>query len=129
MDTALYYDADILTKQIVFSAIVVWAMRLMKGSDWPIFSWISEHSYTINRTLAILASGAVSLGLHWNYGYSAADSGTFTLTITGVSIAGILDNGRDWIFSYIVQQTGYRLTEPAAPTEVAVKLPSSLPGG
>lgn len=118
----MYFDANLLTHQIVWSALVVWVMRVLKASKSPWLAWISAHSFLVNRTIAIVASGAVALGLHWKYGYdSAVNNGTLTITLTGASFWGLVDHGRDWLFSYIVQQSGYRITEPS----VLVSAPSA----
>ena len=106
----LFYDTNMITWQVVWSGVVVWAIKNMKGSRLSIFSWIHEHSFYVNRAVAVIASGLVALGLHWQYGYDAVDNGTLTFTITGVSLLGILDHIRDWIFSYMIQQSGYRIS-------------------
>lgn len=75
------------------------------------FSWINENSYKLNRAIAIIASGVVALGIGWQYSY-LPDEGVLTLAITGLKYDSIYATAKQWIFSYIVQQTGYRITKP-----------------
>lgn len=106
----MYYDANILANQIGASGLTVWLIRAMKQSHLPMFAWINEHSWLVNRTLAILASLAVSLGLSYQYSYTP--EGILTLSLSGLTVASLIDHARIWLVGYMIQQSGYRLTEP-----------------
>jgi len=104
----IYYDSQIIASQIVFSSIIVWLFRLAKQSSY--ISFINGETPKVNRMIAIVSSGLVALGLNWTYSYTP--EGILTIQVTGLTLMGIYEGSKQWIFSYIVQQTGYRVTEP-----------------
>lgn len=106
----MYYDANVLANQVAASSVVVWLIRAMKQSRMPAFAWVNEHSWLINRTLGIVAALAVSLGLSYQYAYTP--DGVATLTITGLTVASLIDHARIWLVGYSLQQAGYRVSEP-----------------
>ena len=106
----MYYDSQAISSQVVASAVIVWLIRRIKAS--ALIPWVNENTKVINKTLAVVMSGIAAIGVGWNYTYSAADDGTLVFTITGLSFSSIIGYIKSWIFSYVVQQSGYRLTEP-----------------
>lgn len=70
---------------------------------------MNDNTYAINKFVAVVASGLVAIGINWNYAYS--DDGLLTLTISGLTPMGIYAGIKQWVFSYVVQQTGYKITE------------------
>jgi hypothetical protein len=83
----------------------------MKKSSLPMFAWIDKDSTQVTRWLGIVSSGLVALGLHWNFSYDHAANGTFVFTLTGVTLASLLEHARDWGISYASQQVGYHVGE------------------
>lgn len=120
----MYFDANILTYQFISSAIVVFLLNKAKKAKLPILKWINEDSWHVNRTLAVIASGLVSLGLHWNYSYDG-DAGVLTLSLSGLTLASVLEHGREWLLSYVIQQGQYRISQiPKANTpDVVIAAP------
>lgn len=108
----MYYDANVLANQVAASGLIVWVIRALKQSRAPWLSWVNEHSWLVNRTLGIGAALAVSLGLSYQYSYTP--DGVLTLSLSGLTIASLIDHGRTWLVGYILQQTGYRVTERAS---------------
>jgi len=109
----VYYDSQIITSQVVLSAIVVNIFRIIKKSK--LIPWINGNTKILNKIIAVAASGLVALGINWNYSYTPDNDGTIAIMITGVSLAGLYSMAKTWVFSYIVQQSGYRMTEKPVP--------------
>lgn len=107
----MYYDANVLANQVAASGLIVWIIRALKQSRLPWLSWINEHSWLVNRTLSIVAALLVSLGLSYQYSYTP--DGVLTLSLSGLTLASLIDHARTWLVGYILQQTGYRVTEPS----------------
>jgi len=104
----IYYDSQIIASQVVFSSIIVWLFREVKKCGWITF--INGETPKVNKLIAIISSGLVALGLNTTYSYTP--EGIFTLQVTGLTLIGVYEGLKQWMFSYIVQQTGYRITEP-----------------
>ena len=97
-----------ISTQVALSAIIIWLMNWAKRSK--LVTFMSAETETVNRLVAVALTGLASLGVHMTHSYDPlADGGTFHLVITGVALGSILAHGRDWIFSYVVTKSGYKL--------------------
>ena len=107
----MYFDVNILTWQMVWSGFVVTVLGYLKKSNLPALSWVNSNTWRVNRTLAVVSSAVVALGIHWNYSYDVAEhGGRLLLEITCLNPSCILEHLKDWGVSYMFQQMGYRMT-------------------
>lgn len=103
---------------LFFSFLIQW----MKNTKW--FPVISADTAKLNRVLAVVASGITAFGIHHTFDASAG-----TLTITGLTLAGIYHGGWQWLRSYMVQEITYQKLvkepAPAATPVMAASKPSA----
>jgi len=97
-----------LGSQFTASALIVMVINGLKKN--PKFSWMSMHTPAINRTVAIVAAFVAALGIHMTFDKSGG-----VLTITGLTMVGMLQMGVAWFKSFIWQQTIYNFSKTAAP--------------
>ena len=90
--------------QFSASAVVVWGLNLLKKSAWCPF--ISFESDKINRLVAVLAAILVGLGVHAEFDQAAG-----ILTVTGLTIQGLVHNSLACLQSYAVQQGMFRISQ------------------
>ncbi|HXU18962.1 MAG TPA: hypothetical protein VN788_00105 [Verrucomicrobiae bacterium] len=88
-----------LGSTITLSAVVVFVINFFKSRSW--FPWLTAESKVANRFVAVALSGASALGIHFLY-----DNGT--LTITGLSLAGVGLAGWMWLKSFALQEWIYQ---------------------
>lgn len=105
----VYYDGQVIANQIVYGAIGTFVIQKIKSSK--LVPFINEQTYWINRTLAILTSGIAAIGI--NYSYSYTSDGVLNIAITGLTFWGLVEGMKQWLFAYVIQQTGYKLTKSA----------------
>lgn len=74
-------DPDVSTglTQLSYSAVIVWLMQQAKRADWVPF--IGNNSATVNRMVALVASGIAAIGVHWTIVGSLHAGQTITITI------------------------------------------------
>lgn len=109
-------DANLLGTTVTFSAISVFIVNFLKGRKW--FPLLSNNTKWANRIVAILLSGLSAVGIH------AAWSSGGTLTITGLTLTGILAAGWLWIKSFALQEWIYQSTKQNS----AASAPAESPG-
>jgi len=84
-----------MSTQLTVSAVVVAAMQWFKNSKY--FPWLTTETAKLNRAVAVILAGAAAVGVHTQF------SGG-TLTITGLSVMGILGLAWEWLKSFVYQQ-------------------------
>lgn len=82
---------------LFFSFLIQW----VKNAKW--FPFVNADTATLNKFLAVLASGATALGMHFTF-----DSATGTLAITGLTFWGIYHGGVLWVRSWLIQEIAYQ---------------------
>lgn len=105
-----------LETQITISAVVVYIIEVVKRSKF--FPWLTTETAKLNRYVAIVLSGLAALGINATF----TDG---TLTITGLTVAGILTGALVWLKSFIVQQGMFKIliSSPAPEPLVFLKNP------
>ena len=94
---------DSLYTQLTLSAIATWALQRVKDS--PSFPWISAHTKSLNRVVAVVLSGLTSLGVTFTGTGSLQAGGTFLVTIPGAMV--ILIGLWHWLQSFVLQSMIY----------------------
>ena len=102
-------DVNAVTWMVVLNAVSVWAINQAKASKLPIFAWVDESTPKVNHWLSIATAGLVTLGLTWSNTWDAT-SGDLTIHIAGLTAANVLLHGKNWVFNYAIQKTGYKMT-------------------
>jgi hypothetical protein len=99
--------AAVLT-QLTASAMVVWILQQLKKAKT--IPWVSVETDKLNRWLAVLGAALASIGIHYTFDHTAG-----VLTITGLTLTGILTGTWHWFQSYVVQEALYRATVYKSP--------------
>lgn len=95
-------NSDIST-QIAAAAALSFVINLLKSSKS--LPWISKESERLNRLVALLGSGLVSLGLHAHFDHQAG-----TLLITGISLQAIALGLWHWLTQFACTHGWYKAT-------------------
>lgn len=103
-----------LLSQLTSSAVVVYAIELLKKSQW--FPMITAESRTLNRWAAVLGSGAAAIGVH-----VAFDSTAGALMITGLTMSGLAHGAWHWLQQMAITQLSYDAAINNKPQAQAVK--------
>lgn len=93
---------------ITASAVSVFLINLLKNAKW--FPWIDKESKAGARMFALLLAAASAAGIH------AAYAGG-TLTITGLTLTGILAGGWLWLKSFALQEWIYQSSKVKTPDQ------------
>lgn len=96
-------NESLILSQIGSSALVVFLLQKAKESKW--FPFLTTETAKLNRVVAVIAAGLVSVGVHTTFDKSAG-----TLVITGLTVSGILHGLWAWLNSYAVQHSIYKVT-------------------
>jgi hypothetical protein len=103
----MIYDGQVIANSVVYAALGNWFIGHVKKSK--LVPLINEQTYWINKTFAMLVAGIAALGVTYTYSYSA--EGVLTVVINGLTLGGLWISFKTWLFSYVLQQTGYHLTK------------------
>lgn len=96
----------LLPAQFTGSTIVVWIIDWLKRSNRV--SFMNENSGDINRIAAVIGATITAVGIHFAL-EPAATGETYTLTITGLSIATVYHFIEAFTISIASQQTILKL--------------------
>jgi len=108
---------DPLYTQLTLSAIATWALERAKAS--PYFPWLSAHTKTLNRVVAVGLSGLTSLGVTFTGTGGWQEGGTLLVTIPSVTLIGL--GLWHWLQSFVLQQMLYHAAvKPQAPRNLKV---------
>jgi len=107
-------DSDLspLGTQISYSATVVYLLQLAKNN--PRLAFINNNSATVNRIIAVLASGAAAMGAHWTLTGTLIEGEKIVITIP--PLADVLTSLAHWFQSFVMQETIYRAVAQKAST-------------
>jgi hypothetical protein len=92
---------DLVVSQVTLSAVVVVVLQWLKRSPW--FPWLTDRTEKAKHVAAVLGAAATAVGVHYTY-----DASIGTLTITGVTLAGIGHGAWHWLQSYAFQESLYK---------------------
>jgi|SRR5690348_1004335 len=91
---------------ITASAVAVFLINLLKNAKW--FPWLDKESKVVARIFALLLSAAGAVGIHATYtGH--------TLSISGLTLTGILAGGFLWLKSFAFQEWIYQSSKVKTP--------------
>ena len=93
-----------LGDQLTASAVVVFLMQWAKNATW--FPFIQKETAALNRIVAVAMAAVSTLGV--NYTWVHPSPGVWTITFTGVTLAGITGAGWAWLKQFAVQELIYR---------------------
>ena len=86
LEAASNPSASALGTQITLSALSV--LLIQKLKSWSAVPWISAGTDTLNRILSVILAVLSAVGVHVVWA-AATTPGTYTLTFTGLTLAGI----------------------------------------
>ena len=91
-----------LVLTVMGSAIgVTQLIELVKRS--PRFAWINAQSEHLNRLIGVIAAGAVSIGIHYEW-----DETTRVLAVTVPTGVQAIHLGWNWFVQWAIQQYAYK---------------------
>jgi len=93
-----------LGDQLTASAVVVFLMQWAKNATW--FPFIQKETAALNRIVAVAMAAVSTLGV--NYTWVHPSPGVWTITFTGVTLAGITGAAWAWLKQFAVQELIYR---------------------
>lgn len=94
-------NGELMGAQVTASAVIVYLIQLLKGAKW--FPWLDDGAKKVNRFIAIVLAGVGAVGIHTQF-----DSEAGILTITGLTVAGIVHGAGEWIRAVVFQELIYR---------------------
>jgi len=92
----------LIPAQFTGSTIVVWIIDWLKRSDK--IKFLNSETASLNRAAAVIGAAITAAGIHFAL-EPAAIGGTYTLTITGLSIASLFHFSEAFLVSIASQQT------------------------
>lgn len=72
---------------LFINAVVGWAVNSAKHSDNPLFRWIDDATPWITRSVHALIAAFSAAGM--TISYATADDGSMSITLAGITLAGI----------------------------------------
>jgi len=106
-------DANVAMTHFTIGAVTVAALQWLKSSSW--FPWIQAGQTYLLRAISALAAAGTAVGI--GYTWNAHDH---SLTITGLTLAGIAFAFWAWLKQFAVQEFMYRATKPPSTVAPAV---------
>jgi hypothetical protein len=94
---------------ITAAAVAVWVIQKLKALPW--FGWIEEGKPLANRIAGIVVATASVVGIGVSYSGTA-----HTLTISGLTLTGVIAAGWAWVKQFAAQEMIYQATsnQPAS---------------
>jgi hypothetical protein len=86
-----------LVDQLVISAMIAWLLNLVKRAE--AIPWITHETERLNTITAVIVSGLAAAGIHFRFEGEAG-----VLTISGLTLAGIIHALWEWAKAYILQE-------------------------
>ena len=111
-----------LPSQIGLAAAASYLIEALKNSAK--FGWINQHTAGINRAFAIVTSFLAAVGVHYTWTHGT-ESGTYIITLTGMTLASIGHYAWAWFTQFAIQQ-GYFKAVVKQPDTVVTKSPEGL---
>ncbi len=95
-------DMDVAAGTIVSSTFVVWIIDLLKRTEW--FPWLGRETLRANQIAAVIGAIITAAGIHFVM-EPAVETGTYTMHITGLSLANLW-HLMEGVASSVVTQQG-----------------------
>lgn len=99
------------TAMLTASAVSVWIIQQLKKAKW--FALLTPSTATLNRLASMIAALATATGIHMAFAAG-------TLTITGLTLTGIVAALIAWFKSFVMNEIVYQAVANKAQT-VAVQ--------
>lgn len=112
--------ATVFGTQFTLSALSVALIQYAKKSDSKYFRWINNQSDKVNHVVSLVLSFANAIGVHWVWSHGSA-AGAYTLSFTGLTLAGIGTGIWNVTKVFVLNETIYRATVKAA-ADTSVKV-------
>ena len=103
----IYTDGQVLADSVVYAAVANTLIGYLKKAKW--FPWLNGTTFYLNRFAAITTALIATFGI--NYSHSYTSDGVLTITLTGLTLVGMLAGLKQFIVSYAIQQGSYHLTK------------------
>jgi hypothetical protein len=94
---------EILGSQVTAAAVVSFLIAFLKKQSW--FPWLTAETDKANRIVAIILSGAASVGIHATFNHEAGQ-----LVITGLTLASIATFAWHWIQQFALTHGWFKAT-------------------
>ena len=96
-----------ILSQLTAAAVTVYALQALKASQW--FPWMTQKTRTLNRLFSALGALVGAVGVHLAFAPSAAaaPAGTYTFTITGLTLGNVGLGIWHWANQFAGQQLLY----------------------
>lgn len=91
--------------QLTSAAIVIYGLEALKR--WRVVQAVTHETRSLNRLLGVVGAGLAAAGVHFAFDSSAAQAGTYVITITGVTWSNLLHGAWNWISQWALQQLAY----------------------
>ena len=104
---------------ITAAAVAVWLVQKLKAIPW--LHWIEEGKPLANRIAGIVVATASAVGISIHYSGAA-----HTLTIGGLTLAGIIAAGWAWIKQFAAQEMIYQVTSNQPRALAVGEIPQGL---
>lgn len=104
----MFYDAQMITNSVVYAGVGNWIVKKLKDSE--LVPFINKSTYWLNHAVAILTALAGTIGIAYTYTWNPTE-GIFQLAFSGLTLTTILAGIKQFLFQYILQQTGYSMTK------------------
>ena len=97
-------DQEFLS-QLTSAAVVVYALQWLKRST--LFPWITMESERLNRLLAGVGAAISAAGVHFAFAVAENTSGTYVITISGLSLLNVLHGLWHVVNQFAIQQLAF----------------------
>lgn len=94
-----------LLSQLTSAAMVVYGLEAIKKMEAVAF--ITDKTKGLNRLLGALGALLAAVGIHFAFDTTAAEAGTYVITITGLTTASVLHGVWHWASQWALQQLAY----------------------
>lgn len=91
----------VLLHQSVWTLLASVIIEYAKNAKW--FPLLTAKTASLNRFVGVLGSGVAAFGVHAAFNHTAG-----VLTITGLTVAGIMAGGKEWLRTFLIQEIGYQ---------------------
>ncbi len=94
---------DIISSQVTAAAVVSFLIAFLKKQSW--FPWLTTETSKLNRFVAIVLSGAASVGIHTSFNHQ-----TGVLIISGLTLTSVLAFAWHWITQFALTHGWFKAT-------------------
>ena len=99
---------------VAINVVAAWLIQTLKTSKLKGLGWITDKTPATTRLLSVLAAALTAAGMAVDW---TATGATYTLTITGISVASLLTFTWNVIKNYAFQTVAYKVAFKPPPSE------------